>query len=420
MMVALGKLAAAALGVGTVVNGLACSPTAPASLNVVIGAGEIYSLQNIDGTAYSSIAADTSHQVMKQGIQLDAVQLACPAPATGGNSINYLIQAAFSEVDGEAVILPYYNASNPAQAYSGPAGAGTTNNTSRDGKVVLGAKAGVSATTGTQVTPAPDAGYVGLWVVTVANGQTSISASNIVQYASSPVLASSILAMAQASVKTIKRQIFTTSGTYFPSAGMVSVEVETVGGGGGSGGALGSAAPGAAAGGGGGAGGYTKRVYTAAQIGTSCVVVVGAGGVGGAAGNNGGTGGGATGFVPGNATTLNLISGSGTGGAGGPTSTVITTGGFPGSGGTATGGDINVPGDNAGVSLVMGGSSVAIGASGASSRYGAGGLIGGTQANSNPGTGYGSGASGAAAAVTSRAGANGAPGICIITEYCNQ
>jgi hypothetical protein len=193
MMVALGKVISAVFGTTTFATGLACAPTAPASLNVSIGAGEVYSLQNIDGTAYSSVAADTAHQIMKQGIQLDAVQLACPAPATGGNSIAYLIQAAFSEVDGNAVVLPYYNASNPAQAYSGPAGAGTTNNTTRDGTVALSVKAGVSATTGSQVTPAPDAGYVGLWVVTVANGQTTIAAGNIAQYASAPFVGGAAL-----------------------------------------------------------------------------------------------------------------------------------------------------------------------------------------------------------------------------------
>lgn len=420
MMVALGKLAAAALGVATVVNGLGCVPTAPASLSVSIGPGEIYALQSIDSTAYGSIAADTAHQVMKQGIQLDAVQLACPAPATSGNSIAYLIQASFSEVDGEAVVLPYYNASNPAQAYSGPAGAGTTNNTSRDGKVVLTAKAGVSAATGTQVTPAPDSGYVGLWVVTVANGQASIAAGNIAQYSSSPMMANSILAMAQASVKNIKRQVFTTSGTYIPSAGLIYADVEIVGGGGGSGGALGSASPGASTGGGGGAGGYSKRMFSAAQIGGNGVVIVGAGGTGGAAGTNNGTNGGTTTFTPANTGTAGLGAASGGAGFGGIATTIPAAGGFPGSGGVAIGGDINVPGDNASYGIALGGSGVAIGAPGASSRYGSGGLIGSVAANGNPGTGYGSGGSGAAASTTSRAGANGAPGICIVTEYCNQ
>lgn len=70
-MIALSKLAAALLGVSTMVNGLAAVPTWPASLNVSVGQGQIYSSQNVDGTAYSSIAADTMHQIVKQGISLD-------------------------------------------------------------------------------------------------------------------------------------------------------------------------------------------------------------------------------------------------------------------------------------------------------------------------------------------------------------
>ncbi|PHV13718.1 hypothetical protein CSQ90_27115 [Janthinobacterium sp. BJB303] len=186
MMIALAKLTATIIGTATMASGLACAPNSPAALNVVIAPGEIYSLQNIDGTAYSSIAADTAHSIMKQGILLDPVTLACAAPGTAGQSINYLIQAAFSEVDSGAVVLPYYNASNPSTAYSGPGGAGTTNNTVRDGTVVLTAKAGIAAATGSQVTPAADAGYVGLWVVTVANGQTAITAGNISQAAGAP------------------------------------------------------------------------------------------------------------------------------------------------------------------------------------------------------------------------------------------
>lgn len=64
-MLGLSKLAAAILGTSTMLNGLACVPDSPASLNVSVAPGEIYSLQNIDGTAYSSLAADTTHQIVR-------------------------------------------------------------------------------------------------------------------------------------------------------------------------------------------------------------------------------------------------------------------------------------------------------------------------------------------------------------------
>lgn len=181
-MMGLSKLAAAMFGTGNFVNGLSCGPNSPAALNVIVAPGEIYSLQNVDGTAYSSLAADTAHQVLKQGILMDAVTLACAAPGTAGQSINYLVQAAFAETDVNAVVLPYYNASNPSVAWSGPSNSGTAQFTNRQDQCVLSVVAGAAATTGTQTTPNPSAGAVGLCVVTVAQGQTTIVAGNITQY----------------------------------------------------------------------------------------------------------------------------------------------------------------------------------------------------------------------------------------------
>lgn len=196
-MMAVSKLAAAMLGTSTIVNGLACVPTGPASLQVIVNPGEIYSLTNVDNTAYSSIPADTSHQILKQGILLDAVNLSCPAPGAGGQSINYLIQATYQDSDTDLTALPYYNASNPTQAWSGPNNSGTAQATTRKGIVTVSAKAGTAAATGSQVTPAPDSGYVGLWVVTVANGQSAITAGNIVAANGAPVLPSPLLTMIQ-------------------------------------------------------------------------------------------------------------------------------------------------------------------------------------------------------------------------------
>ena len=187
-MIGLAKLSAAVLGTSTQVNGLPCTQNTIPALNVLVGPGEIYSLQNIDGTAYSSLAADTAHQILKQGIALDAVVLSAPAPGTAGMSINYLVQVQYQDSDTNAVVLPYYNASNPAVAYSGPANAGTTNNTMRKGLCTVAIKTGIAATTGTQVTPSADAGYVGLYVVTVANGQASVLNANISIYAGAPFI----------------------------------------------------------------------------------------------------------------------------------------------------------------------------------------------------------------------------------------
>lgn len=92
-------------------------------------------------------------------------------------------------------------------------------------------------------------------------------------------------------INEINTQTFSSSGTYTPTAGMVFDVIEVVGGGGGGGGAT-AAVNDSAAGGGGGPGAYAKVFATAAQIGSSQTITIGAGGSGGStAGGNGGNGG---------------------------------------------------------------------------------------------------------------------------------
>ncbi|MRT30907.1 hypothetical protein [Herbaspirillum sp. CAH-3] len=202
-MVALAKLSAAVLGTSTQFNGLAVSPTSPASMQVSVAPGEIYMLAALEGTIYGTLAADTTHQIVKQGISLDASLLTLAAPSVAGQSINYLIQATFQETDisvdpttgTSPVVLQFYNDSNPTVPYSGPNNSGATSNTFRQGSVVLSAKAGISATTGSQVTPSPDSGYVGIAVVTVANGQTTITSGSITAYSVAPTINNTLLGL---------------------------------------------------------------------------------------------------------------------------------------------------------------------------------------------------------------------------------
>ena len=187
-MMGLAKLAAALMGSNTYLHGLACTPSSPASMVVNVAKGQIYSLQNVDGTAYSSLAADTTNTILKQGVILGSTAFTLAAPTTAGQSINYLIQIAYSDTDSGATVLPYYNAANPSVAYSGPNNAGTAQNTVRSGVCTIALKAGVAATTGTQTTPTADTGYTAAWVITVAQGATTITASNIAVAANAPFL----------------------------------------------------------------------------------------------------------------------------------------------------------------------------------------------------------------------------------------
>lgn len=186
--IALGYLSQGVLGTNTVVDGLACTPTTPASLAVNIGPGSIYQQEPVDSTSYGSLSADTVDQIVKQGIVLPITSLTLTPPGTAGQAINYLIEAELIVQDTTPVVASYFNSANPTVGLSGPGGSGSPQNTIRQCTVSLVAKAGVAATAGSQVTPSPDAGYVGLWVVTVANGATTLTSAQISQYSGAPFI----------------------------------------------------------------------------------------------------------------------------------------------------------------------------------------------------------------------------------------
>lgn len=183
-LVGIGLLALSVLGTGspTVVNGLACAPGA--GLNASVGPGSIYTLTAVDATQYGSLPADTSDNIVQQGIVTGQTLFSCPAPGTVGQSINYLIEAQYQQVDQNAVALQYYSSSNPLQPYVGSATA-----TKRAAVCALQLKAGTAAATGSQVTPTVDSGWTALWVVQVNYGQSSIPGGQITAATNAPFLA---------------------------------------------------------------------------------------------------------------------------------------------------------------------------------------------------------------------------------------
>jgi len=178
------KLAEAMVGSTPVLAGFAVTPTSPASLTVQIAPGQIYLPQELDPSDYSSLGEDTS-TVIKQGLALTAQTPALgtfAAPGTAGQSINYLIQVGYQSSDTGPTVLPYYNSSSPTLAWSGPDNSGSSQATVRADQAMVTVLAGAAATTGSQITPTPGAGCVGAYVVTVANGQASITSGNISVY----------------------------------------------------------------------------------------------------------------------------------------------------------------------------------------------------------------------------------------------
>lgn len=178
-VIALGMLVKAAIGTGMVFDGLSVGPTAPASMSVAVGAGSLYALNVVDSAGYGSLGTNAA-PLVKQAVNLAAMTVGpLAAPATAGQSVNVLIEAALSEVDGSPVLLPYMNAANPSVPYGGVGNNGVSQPTRRTVSVALQAKPGTPAPTGSQTTPATDANYVPVAVVTIACGQSSIAAGNI-------------------------------------------------------------------------------------------------------------------------------------------------------------------------------------------------------------------------------------------------
>jgi len=187
-MTGLAKLASAIMGEGTCLHGLTCKPTVPASMNVEVGEGQIYSLQHVDATPYSSLAADNGNTLLKQGLNTSPCLFRLDAPAMQGYSINYLIQATYADIDTGLTVLPYYNATDPAMAYSGPHNSGNAQSTVRSGQCHLSVKAGVAARKGDQKTPTPDPGYTAAWIITVDHGALFVDASAIRVAESAPFI----------------------------------------------------------------------------------------------------------------------------------------------------------------------------------------------------------------------------------------
>lgn len=213
---------------------------------------------------------------------------------------------------------------------------------------------------------------------------------------------------------TIKRQIFNTPGvtTYNPSTGMLYCIIEAAGGASGGGGVAGTAGF-SLGGAGGGAGGNSLLIATAATIGASKVVTIGAAGAGGAAGSNPGAGGGDT-----SVGTICIAKGS-TNGGGATTNAAMGAGG---PGGVAGTGDITTPGMPGSPGNYVAGNVNVVGANGGSGPFGAGGVATGTNTNGPAGTGFGAGGAGGSSqnSASNFAGGPGTAGYVIITEYCSQ
>lgn len=251
-----------------------------------------------------------------------------------------------------------------------------------DGQLIIGSTVGVP----TAATLTPGTG------ISITNGSNSITISTSQSLG-------------------IVVQTFTSNGTYTPTTGMVYCIMEVIGGGGGSGGCATAAAGQYTTSIGGGGGGYSRRAVSAATVGASQTVTVGAAGTAGTAGNNAGGAGGTT-------TIGSLIQATGGAGGTGGASAVNFSG--PGvAGGIGSLGTVNVGGGGSGAAFHI------FGTAGIGSFGGSGIFSGSTPAVSvasgsgSPGNNFGGGASGNSinTGTGNTAGQAGGSGIAIITEF---
>lgn len=215
-------------------------------------------------------------------------------------------------------------------------------------------------------------------------------------------------------------QTFSVSGTYTPTVGLINAYIEVIGGGSGGGGKVTTSGISMTGGDGGYSGSYSAGLFSAASIGASKVVTIGAGGTGGVGATQPTAGG--------DSSVGSLITAKG--GALAHNGDPVINGAFlitpdfdpkVGSGGT-----LNIftsaPSFGIGISNV-----VSLGAGkgglGGSSFYGGGGrafcVPAGSSAAGQNGSGLGAGGSGAIGinSNASENGGNGANGFVIITEY---
>lgn len=209
----------------------------------------------------------------------------------------------------------------------------------------------------------------------------------------------------------INNQVFTTSDTYTPTTGMTYCFIQCLGGGAAGGGSGATTSGQHSIGTGGGGGEYAAGIFTAATIGASQTVTIGAGGTGvsASAGGNGGN------------TSLGSII-SAYGGSGGTTvaptgANTFQQGGAGGTGGS--GGDYRTPGQNGSFGICGYTATINVNSPGGNSQIGAGGF-GNNAANGGNAGGYGAGGGGTSnpqSASSALTGGNGTSGIIIVTEY---
>lgn len=164
--------------------GFAGSPTGPATLTINLAAGRIYQQSAVDTTAWGALASD-SDIIQQQGAAAAQQVTLSTAALSAGQSQWALIECQFAQVDEVAPgdptggLLFYFNSANPSQPFQGPGNSGQIQNTTRLGSVSIRVVLGAPATTGSEVPPQPDTGWLPMYLIDLTFGQTQITSGQI-------------------------------------------------------------------------------------------------------------------------------------------------------------------------------------------------------------------------------------------------
>lgn len=159
-------------------SGLEATPVIPAALQVSVSSGSCFQLEQTDPTAHGSVAPDPT-LLMKQAISLLPQIFTVVPPTQTGYEVKYLIQSIFEQKDSPPESRNFRNPGTP----TGLPPIVQQVSTQRLCLLTLSTKMGVPALAGAAVIPDPDAGHIGLWEITVANGQTTLTNANIKRHA---------------------------------------------------------------------------------------------------------------------------------------------------------------------------------------------------------------------------------------------
>lgn len=193
--IALGKIVSALLGQGTVVSDLAATAVASTTVPTLqLSDGQLYELATLDPTAFGSLPVNSfpsTANVMKQGLLLasrgDANTFELTPPGTSGESIIYLLEAQYADLDADTQTITFYNVSDPTNPTT------ATQPRVREGTINFVLKAGIASSSPTA--PSADAGYVPLYNIEVAYGQTALSQSDITVASGAPFLSQKLFSL---------------------------------------------------------------------------------------------------------------------------------------------------------------------------------------------------------------------------------